>query len=112
MTRHLCSGVDLSWHAVPRQPLNVRLVGSVKGHEQKVMQSVQQHLQRSDIAFSFGAKDSHEPAPVTILFHRVKARLLTDEIQYILSTVHGNDDILQHEHVHEQHVWYLRSLNV
>ncbi len=74
------------------------------------MHSVQQHLQRSDIALSISAQDSHEPVPVTISFHRVKARLPTDEIQYILSTVHDNAGILQHEH--EQHVWYLRSLGV
>ena len=47
-------------------------MGGVKGHEQKAMQSVQDHLQKNKIALSVNLQPSQERLAVTVLFHRVK----------------------------------------
>ncbi len=63
----------------------MQLVGGVKGHEQKVMQSLQQYLQKNKIALSISSQPGQERLAVTVLFHRVKPRLPTDELQSLLS---------------------------
>lgn len=67
------------------QTLHVQLVGGVKGHEQKVMQSLQQHLQKSKIGLSVTLDPGQKHLALTVLFHRVKPRLPTDELQSLLS---------------------------
>ncbi len=69
-------------------------MGGVKGHEQKAMQSVQDHLQKNKIALSVNLQPSQERLAVTVLFHRVKPRLPTDELQSLLSA--GDASIMLH----------------
>ena len=72
----------------------MQLVGDVKGHEQKVMQFLQQHLQNNNIALSVSLQPGQEHLAVTVLFHRVKPRLPTDELQSLLSA--GDASTVQH----------------
>lgn len=57
------------------------MVGGVKGHEQKVMQFLQQYLQKNKIALSVSLQPGQRRLAVTVLLHRVKPRLPTDELQ-------------------------------
>ena len=70
------------------------MVGGVKGHEQKVMQFLQQYLQKNKIALSVSLQPGQERLAVTVLLHRVKPRLPTDELQSILSA--GNASTMLH----------------
>ena len=72
----------------------MQLVGGAKGHEQEVMQFLQQHLQKNKIVLSVSSQPSQERLAVTVLFHRVKPRLPTDELQSILSA--GNASTVLH----------------
>ncbi len=72
----------------------MQLVGGVKGHEQKVMQFLQQHLQTNKIALSVSTQPGQERLAVTVIFHRVKPRLPTDELQSLLSA--GDASTVQH----------------
>ncbi|DBA72792.1 TPA: hypothetical protein ACH3X2_010181 [Trebouxia sp. C0005] len=49
------------------------------------MQFLQQHLQNNNIALSVSLQPGQEHLAVTVLFHRVKPRLPTDELQSLLS---------------------------
>ena len=65
----------------------VRLVGSVLGHEQRVLSHLQQQLQQSHIRLMPTASAAN--AAVTIVFHRVKSRLPNDELASILAATAG-----------------------
>ena len=61
-----------------------RVIGSVLGHEKNVVHSLQQHLQPRHVALKLQDNEAVEPASITLLFHRKKARLPQDEIEALL----------------------------
>ena len=64
------------------------MAGSVLGHEHQIMQCLQQFLQHK-VTLDILSEDSHEPAAATVLIHRMKPRLPSDEIQALLASVQG-----------------------
>ena len=58
------------------------------------MQSLQQYLQKNKIALSVSSQPGQDLLAVTVLFHRVKPCLPTDELQSILSA--GNASTMLH----------------
>ncbi|KAL3136884.1 hypothetical protein ABBQ32_006496 [Trebouxia sp. C0010 RCD-2024] len=62
-----------------------RVVGDVLGHENTVVQILQQHLQHQHVALDLQANQAVEPAGITLVFHRKKARLPRDEIDFMLA---------------------------
>lgn len=68
--------------------LSIRLAGSALGHEHQIMQYLQHFLQHS-VNLDILSEGSHEPAAATILVHRMKPRLPSDEIQALLASVQG-----------------------
>ena len=70
--------------AVQACTIHGRVIGSVLGHETQVLQSLHQHLHSQHIALKIQDHQATEPASITLLFHRKKARLPQDEIQDLL----------------------------
>ena len=64
--------------------LVIRVVGSVLGHEDAILQYLQHHLQPH---VKIQADRTTEAAAATLLFCRVKPRLPADELQELLSSV-------------------------
>lgn len=72
--------------AATNHTCDAKIVGSVLGHESCVVQSIQQCLRQQGIALR---EQTNDPADVTLLFHRKKARLPQDEIQSLLASAQG-----------------------
>lgn len=70
--------------AVQTHTANGRVIGSVLGHETHVVHSLQQQLQHRHVALNLQDSQADEPASITLLFHRKKARLPQDEIKALL----------------------------
>ena len=68
---------------------SARVVGSVLRHESCVVHSLQQHLRHQGTALHVLDSQTTDPADVTLLFHRKKARLQRDEMQSILASASG-----------------------
>ncbi|KAL3148231.1 hypothetical protein ABBQ38_013703 [Trebouxia sp. C0009 RCD-2024] len=62
-----------------------RVVGDVLGHQNNVVQTLQQQLQHQHVALDLQANQATEPAGITLVFHRKKARLPRDEIDSMLA---------------------------
>ncbi len=64
------------------------MAGSVLGHEHQIMHYLQQFVQHN-VNLDILSEGSHEAAAATVLIHRMKPRLPSDEIQALLASVHG-----------------------
>lgn len=74
----------MRYGAVKIYSVDGRVIGSVLGHEDNVVRSLQQQLQHRHVAMKLRDNQAVEPASMTLLFHRKKARLPQDEIEALL----------------------------
>lgn len=67
--------------------VTVKVLGTVMGHEQQVLQYLQQHLLTDHVTLVNATNRDH--AALTLQFHRMKSRLPADELAAVLAASAG-----------------------